>query len=111
MSSTLGPLVTATAIPISETPIAEAGRTFVLVPIESVHVMSTKSIPVQHVLVVGSGRPGGCARYAGSTVEYVDTQIIVMVYNQVPAAPVPCTAIYGYTTHNIPVRTTAGVTY
>lgn len=112
MSSTPGPLVTATAIPISGTPVAEAGRTLVLAPIESVQVISTKSIPAQYVLTVGSGLPGGCAKYAGVTVEYRDTQVIVKVYNSMPAAPVPCTAIYGYTTHSVPLGAlTPGVAY
>ena len=103
VSSTPGPLATATVIPISETPVAEAGRTLVLAPIESVQVAGTKTPPARYVLTVGSGLPGGCARYAGATVEYRDTQVIVKVYNSMPAAPVPCTAIYGYTTHNVPL--------
>lgn len=112
VSSTPGPLVTATAIPISGTPVAEAGRTLVLAPIESVQVISTKSIPAQYVLTVGSGLPGGCAKYAGASVEYRDTQVIVKVYNSMPAAPVPCNAIYGYTTHNVPLGAlTPGVAY
>lgn len=112
VSSTPGPLVTATAIPISGTPVAEAGRTLVLAPIENFQVISTKSIPAQYVLTVGSGLPGGCAKYAGATVEYRDTQVIVKVYNSMPVAPVPCTAIYGYTTHSVPLGAlTPGVAY
>ncbi len=112
VSSTPGPLVTATAIPISATPVAEAGRTLVLAPVESVQVISTKSIPAQYVLTVGSGLPGGCAKYAGATVEYRDAQVVVKVYNSMPSAPVPCTAIYGYATHNVPVGSlTPGVAY
>ena len=112
VSSTPGPLVTATAIPISETPVAEAGRMLVLAPIENVQVVSTKSIPAQYLLTVGSGLPGGCAKYAGATVEYRDTRVIVKVYNSMPAASVPCTAIYGYTTHNVPLGAlTPGVAY
>ena len=112
MSSTPGPLVTATAIPISETPVAEAGRTLVLAPIESVQAISTKSVPAQYVLTVGSGLPGGCAKYAGATVEYRDAQVVVKVYNSMPTAPVPCTAIYGYTTHSVPLPAlTPGVAY
>lgn len=103
VSGTPGPLVTATAIPISETPAAEAGRTLVPAPIESVQVISTKSIPVQYALTVGSGLPGGCAKYAGATVEYRGTAVIVKVYNSMPTAPVACTAIYGYTAHNVPL--------
>ena len=103
VTGTPGPLVTATAIPISESPTVQPGRTLVLAPIESVQMVSTKSVPAQYVLTVGSGLPDGCARYAGASVEYRDTQIIVKVYNSAPAAPVPCTAIYGYTTHNVPL--------
>lgn len=112
VSSTPGPLVTATAIPISETPVAEAGRTLVLAPIESVQVVSTKSMPAQYSLIVGSGLPSGCAKYAGATVEYRGAQVIVKVYNSMPTAPTPCTAIYGYTTHSVPLGTlTPGVAY
>ncbi|RJQ09860.1 MAG: hypothetical protein C4558_05620 [Dehalococcoidia bacterium] len=112
VSSTPGPSVTATAVPISETPVAEAGRTLVLAPIESVQVVSTKSMPPQYSLIVGSGLPSGCAKYAGATVEYRGAQIIVKVYNSMPAAPTPCTAIYGYTTHSVPLGAlTPGVAY
>ncbi len=112
VSSTPGPLVTATAIPISETPVAEAGRALALAPIESVQVVSTKSMPAQYSLIVGSGLPGGCAKYAGATVEYRGAQVTVKVYNSMPAAPTPCTAIYGYTTHSVPLGAlTPGVTY
>lgn len=112
VSSTPGPLVTATAIPISETPVAEAGRTLVLAPIESVQVVSTKSMPAQYSLIVGSGLPSGCAKYAGATVEYRGAQVIVKVYNSMPAAPTPCTAIYGYTTHSVSLGAlTPGVAY
>lgn len=103
VTSTPGPLVTATTIPISGPPTVEPGRTLVLAPIESVQVVGTKSIPAQYVLTVESGLPGGCAKYAGASVEYRDTQIIVKVYNSMPVAPVACTAIYGYTMHNVPL--------
>lgn len=98
VSSTPGPRTTPTAIPTSGTPVAEPGRTLALAPIENVEVVSTKP---QAVIRVGSGLPSGCARWAGATVEHRRAEIIVDVYNSMPAGPVACTAIYGYTTHDI----------
>lgn len=98
VSSTPGPRTTPTAIPTSGMPVAEPGRTLALAPIENVEVVSTKP---QAVIRVGSGLPSGCARWAGATVEHRRAEIIVDVYNSMPSGPVACTAIYGYTTHDI----------
>jgi hypothetical protein len=75
----------------------------VLAPIEQVEVSATKSIPAQYTLIVTSGLPSGCARFAGTTVEVRGADIVVKVYNSMPTAPVACTMIYGYTTHAIPI--------
>ena len=106
------PLPTSTTAPISGSPVTEPGRTLQLAPIEKVEVIATKSIPAQYSLVVTSGLPGGCAKYAGATVEVKDTQVIVSVFNSMPTATTPCTAIYGYTTHSVSVGAlTPGVAY
>lgn len=98
VSSTPGPRTTPTAIPTSGTPVAEPGRALALAPIENVEVLSTKP---QAVLRVGSGLPSGCARWAGVTVEQRRAEVIVQVYNSMPTGAVACTAIYGYTTHDV----------
>lgn len=106
------PLTTSTPAPISGLPVADSGRTLQLAPIERVEVIATKPIPAQYSLVVTSGLPSGCAKYAGATVEIKDTQVIVSVFNSMPAAPTPCTAIYGYTTHSVSIGAlTPGVAY
>ena len=111
-SATPTPLPTSTTAPISGSPLTEPGRTLQLAPIEKVEVIATKSIPAQYSLVVTSGLPGGCAKYAGATVEVKDTQVIVSVFNSMPTAPTPCTAIYGYTTHSVSIGAlTPGVAY
>ena len=111
-STTPTPLPTSTTAPISGSPVTDAGRTLQLAPIEKVEVIATKSIPAQYSLVVTSGLPGGCAKYAGATVEIKDTQVIVSVFNSMPTATTPCTAIYGYTTHSVSVGAlTPGVAY
>lgn len=111
-STTPTPLPTSTTAPISGKPVAEPGRTLQLAPIEKVEVIATASIPAQYTLVVTSGLSGGCAKYAGATVEIKDTQVIVSVFNSMPTAPTPCTAIYGYTTHGVSIGAlTPGVAY
>lgn len=101
VSSTPGTRRTPTAVPTSGTPVAEAGRTLDLAPIESVEVMSAKSAPASTVIRVGSGLPNGCARYAGAAVEQRSAEVTVKVYNSMPTGNVACTAIYGYTAHDI----------
>ena len=111
-STTPTPLPTSTTAPISGSPVTEPGRTLKLAPIEKVDVIATKSLPAQYMLVVTSGLPGGCAKYAGATVEIKDTQIIVTVFNSMPTAPTDCTAIYGTTTHGVSIGAlTPGVAY
>ncbi len=41
------------------------------------------------------------ARWAGATVEQRRAEVIVTVYNSMPTGAVACTAIYGYTTHDV----------
>ncbi len=101
VSSTPGTRRTPTAVPTSGTPVAEAGRTLDLAPIEGVEVVSAKSAPASAVIRVGSGLPSGCARYAGATVEQRAAEVTVKVYNSMPTGNVACTAIYGYTTHDV----------
>lgn len=108
VSSTPGPRRTATAVPTSGPPVAEPGRTLALAPIENVEVVSTKP---QAVLRVGSGLPSGCARWAGATVERRAAEVIVQVYNLMPTGAVACTAIYGYTTHDVALGSLASGTY
>lgn len=103
---------TSTTAPISGSPVTEPGRTLQLAPIEKVDVIATKSIPAQYSLVVTSDLPGGCAKYAGATVEIKDVQVIVSVFNSMPTALTPCTAIYGTTTHSVFIGAlTPGVAY
>jgi len=111
VSSTPGaPIVTATAIPISGAPAVESGRSLLLAPIESVQVV--RSGAGQYVVNVGTGLPGGCARYAGHTLETSGRQVVVKVYNSMPTAPTACTAIYGYTSHSVALGTlTPGTSY
>ena len=73
------PVPISTTAPISSAPVAEPGRSLVLAPIEKVAVAATKSIPAQYNLIVTSGLPGGCAKFAGSTVEVKDDHVIVKV--------------------------------
>jgi hypothetical protein len=84
----------------------------VLAPIEQVEVVATRSLPAQYSLIVTSGLPSGCARFAGTTVDVGADTVVVKVYNSMPTGPVACTMIYGYTTHSVSIGPlTSGVTY
>lgn len=117
---------TATAVPTEAAPTAPtpppdtdetapAGPTTIEVdaPIEGVEVVILEIDPPQYLLQIVSGLPGGCAQFNGYESSIEGTTITVTVTNLVPAAPVPCTAIYGYHEGNINLGSdfAAGETY
>lgn len=70
------------------------GRVAVIAPIEIAQVISTRSIPPQHTLVVTSGLNNGCAEFGDYEVERQGNEIRVTVTNTVPTATDICTLQY-----------------
>jgi|GEM_PF-213124 len=71
------------------------GRISVSAPIQSALVLSTRSIPPQHTLVITSGLPNGCADFGGYEVVQEGNEIRVTVTNTIPTATdVMCTEQY-----------------
>ena len=76
----------------------------VAAPIESVMIISTRSLPPQYVVKIISGLPGGCAQLDGYTMVREGDDIRISVTNLMPSleAPVLCTQIYAY--HNTSIN-------
>ena len=62
---------------------------------------------------ITSGLPSGCAVYSRAEVARTSSGARVTVYNHLPTGNVACTAIYGYTTHDVGLGGgfVTGVTY
>lgn len=84
-------------------------------PIESVMIISTRSLPPQYVVKIISGLPSGCAQFNDYDVVLDGNEIHIKVTNLMPAPDtlVMCTQIYGYqdTSINIGSDYTRGVEY
>ena len=66
-------------------------------PIESVVIISTRSLPPQYVVKIVSGLPSGCAEFNDYDVRREGDDIRISVTNLVPApaSQIMCTQIYG----------------
>lgn len=75
----------------------------VLAPIDDVDLAVAESDPVQYILTVVSGQPGGCHEFDDYKVERDGNKVIVTVTNSVPKnlSAMLCTAEYRTTTSNI----------
>ena len=104
--------VPATEVPATEVP-AESDTIEVEAPIEQVALVIAESDPLQYMLSITSGLPSGCAEFSGYEVSRDGFQVNVAVTNLMPAAPVPCTTIYGYHEGNVNLGSNfeAGMTY
>ena len=85
-------------------------------PVVSVSpVIMTKSLPPQYILSIVSAQSDGCHQDAGYEVTVIGDEVIIDVYNTVPAnlAVVSCIALYSETEHNINLGSDfeAGVEY
>ena len=87
-------LVKVGAAPSEPTP-SEPAMVEVLAPIESVNVVVSESAPTEYTLQIVSGLPGGCVEFKGYVKSREGNTFTIGAVNLEPAAPVPCTAIYG----------------
>jgi hypothetical protein len=72
------------------------GQRPAVAPIDEITLETLESHPPQYVLVVNSGLPNGCAKFAGYTVSRDGNFISIEVLNWVPSDPnTICTMIYG----------------
>ncbi len=66
-------------------------------PIDAVDIVVRESMPPQYAVVITSGLPNGCARFAGwEMVARTESEIVIRVTNRVPDSDeVACTMVYG----------------
>ncbi|WP_288017103.1 hypothetical protein [Tepidiforma sp.] len=70
-------------------------------PIDAIDIVVRESMPPQYAVVITSGLPNGCARFAGwEIVARTEAEIVIRVTNRVPDSDeVACTMVYG--THDV----------
>ncbi|PFG73003.1 hypothetical protein [Tepidiforma thermophila] len=66
-------------------------------PIDAIDIVVRETMPPQYAVVITSGLPNGCARFAGwEMVARTEAEIVIRVTNRVPDSDeVACTMVYG----------------
>ena len=72
-------------------------------PIDAIDIVVRESMPPQYAVVITSGLPNGCARFAGwEIVARTEAEIVIRVTNRVPDSDeVACTMVYGTHTSTV----------